>query len=118
MAYVDGYVLAVKKDRLDEYEKIARLGEMVWKEHGARAYVECVEDDVAYGELTSFPRAVQAKEDEVVVFSWILFDSREHRDEVNDKVMKDPRMKLEDEKNPPFDTKRMFWGGFKPFVGP
>lgn len=117
MAYVDGFVLPVKKDRLEEYRKMAELAEKVWKDHGARAYVECLADDVQYGELTSFPRAVQLQEDEVVFFSWILYDSREHRDAVNEKVMKDPRLQMEDESNPPFDMKRMFWGGFKTFVG-
>lgn len=115
MAYVDGYVLAVKKARLDEYKKIAELGERVWKDYGARAYVECVAEDVPEGELTSFPRAVQAKDDEVVVFSWIVFDSRAHRDEVNAKVEKDPRMQI-DMKDGPMDGKRMIWGGFSPFV--
>jgi uncharacterized protein YbaA (DUF1428 family) len=117
MAYVDGFVIAVKKDRIEEYKKHAKLGETVWKEHGARAYVECIADDVPYGELTSFPRAVQAKEDEIVVFSWIVFDSRQHRDEVNAKVMADPRMDMEDFQNPPFDMKRMIYGGFECFLG-
>lgn len=116
MAYVDGFVIPVKKDRLDDYKRIAELGKTVWEEHGARAYVECVADDVPHGELTSFPRAVQAKEDEVVVFSWIVYDSREHRDEVNAKVMKDPRMSIP-ETDWPMDAKRMIWGGFAPFIG-
>lgn len=115
MAYVDGYVLAVPKDRMDDYRKMAELGGQVWKEHGALQYVECFADDTPYGELTSFPRAVQAKEDEVVVFSFITYESREHRDAVNAKVMQDPRLKggMEDM---PFDGKRMIWGGFKPFL--
>ncbi len=115
MAYVDGFVLAVKKDRLDEYWKIARLGRDVWKEYGAIDYVECVADDVPYGELTSFPRAVQATDDEVVVFSWITYPDRETRDEVNRKVMADPRMKG-DMASMPFDGKRMIFGGFRPVV--
>ena len=69
MSYVDGFVLAVPKARLEEYKEMARLAGSVWKEHGALAYVECVGDDVPFGELTSFPRSVQAKEDEVVVFA-------------------------------------------------
>ena len=115
MAYVDGYVLAVPKDRMDDYRKMAELGGEVWKEYGALQYVECFADDTPYGELTSFPRAVQAKDDEVVVFSFITYESREHRDEVNAKVMQDPRLKgsMEDM---PFDGKRMIWGGFKPFL--
>ncbi|MDB5412094.1 MAG: signal recognition particle, partial [Rubritepida sp.] len=92
-----------------------RLGGEVWMELGALAYVECVGDDVPYGELTSFPRAVQAKEDEVVAFSWITYESREKRDEVNKKVMADPRLK-ESMSNMPFDGKRMIYGGFKSFL--
>ena len=112
MSYVDGFVLAVKKDRIEDYKKLAQLAGSVWKEHGARAYVECIGDDVPYGELTSFPRAVQAADDETVVFSWIVYDSREQRDEVNKKVMEDPRLKG-DMASMPFDGKRMIYGGFQ-----
>jgi uncharacterized protein YbaA (DUF1428 family) len=115
MSYVDGFVLAVPKNKLDAYRKMAQLGGEVWKEHGALAYVECLADDVPYGELTSFPRAVQAKEDEVVVFSWIVYESRAHRDAVNAKVMADPRLKS-DWETMPFDGKRMIYGGFEPFL--
>lgn len=115
MAYVDGFVLAVPKQNLDAYKAIAETAGKVWKEHGALAYVECVADDVPYGELTSFPRAVQAKEDEIVVFSWIIYESREQRDAVNAKVMADPRLK-EGMANMPFDTKRMIYGGFRSFM--
>jgi len=116
MAYVDGFIIPLPKDKVEEYKKQARLGEQVWREHGAVDYVECFGDDVPYGELTSFPRAVQAKEDEMVVFSWIVYKSREHRDEVNAKVMADPRMKGEIA-SMPFDGKRMIYGGFQPFLG-
>ena len=112
MAYVDGFVVAVPKDRVDEYREFSRKAGEVWKEYGARTYVECVGDDVPYGELTSFPRAVQAKDDETVVFSWITYDSREHRDAVNAKVMEDPRMKDGMGEEAPFDGKRMIYGGF------
>jgi uncharacterized protein YbaA (DUF1428 family) len=112
MLYVDGFVLAVPKDKLDSYKELATLAGKVWKEHGAIDYVECIADDVPYGELTSFPRAVQAKEDEIVVFSWITYESREKRDEVNAKVMSDPRLKPTMD-SPPFDGKRMIYGGFK-----
>ena len=115
MSYVDGFIIAVPKDNLDAYRKMARLGGDVWKEFGALAYVECVGDDVPYGELTSFPRAVQAKEDEVVIFSWIVYESKEQRDEINKKVMSDPRLKV-DWDSMPFDGKRMIFGGFKPFL--
>jgi uncharacterized protein YbaA (DUF1428 family) len=112
MAYVDGFVVAVPKDRVDEYREFSRKAGEVWKEYGARTYVECVGDDVPYGELTSFPRAVQATEDETVVFSWITYDSREHRDAVNSKVMEDPRLKGNEMGEAPFDGKRMIYGGF------
>jgi len=112
MAYVDGFVVAVPKDRVDEYREFSRKAGEVWKEYGARTYIECVGDDVPYGEVTSFPRAVQAKDDETVVFSWITYDSREHRDEVNGKVMEDPRIKNGMGDEAPFDGKRMIYGGF------
>ena len=73
MSYVDGFVVAVPKQNLEAYKKMARTAGEVWKEHGALAYVECIGDDVPYGELTSFPRAVQAKEDEIVIFAWIVY---------------------------------------------
>jgi len=93
MSYVDGFVLAVKNDRIDEYLEFARKAGEIWREHGALSYVECVGDDVPFGEITSFPRAVQAKEGETVVFSWIVHDSREQRDAVIRKVMSDPGSK-------------------------
>ncbi|MCT7378412.1 DUF1428 domain-containing protein [Chelativorans salis] len=116
MAYVDGFILAVPKENIEAYKKMARLGEEVWKEYGALDYVECIGDDVPYGEVTSFPRSVQAKEDEIVIFAWIVYESREHRDAVMAKVMADPRMQP-DWENMPFDGKRMIFGGFQPFLG-
>jgi len=115
MPYVDGFVIAVPKQNLAAYKELARKAGEVWKEHGALAYVECVGDDVPYGELTSFPRAVQAKEDEIVVFAWITYPSREQRDAINAKVMADPRLKTE-MANMPFDGKRMIYGGFETFL--
>jgi uncharacterized protein YbaA (DUF1428 family) len=97
------------------YRELAALAAKVWKEHGALSYVECLGDDVPYGELTSFPRAVQAKEDEVVVFAWITYASRAERDAINAKVMADPRM-ADGMIDPPFDGKRMIYGGFESFV--
>ena len=88
MSYVDGFVLALPKTNIDAYKNMTRTAGEVWKEHGAIAYVECIGDDVPYGEITSFPRAVQAKDDEVVIFSWIVYESRAHRDAVNAKVMR------------------------------
>lgn len=111
MPYVDGFVLAVPKDKLDAYKALTELAGTVWMEHGALSYVECVADDVPYGELTSFPRAVMATGDEVVIFSWITYESRGKRDEVNARVMADPRMQP-DPATMPFDGKRMIFGGF------
>ncbi|MGE3623734.1 MAG: DUF1428 domain-containing protein [Bdellovibrionales bacterium] len=115
MPYVDGYVLAVPKKNLETYKEMARLAGTVWKEYGALSYVESIGDDVPYGELTSFPRAVLAKDDEVVVFSWITFQSRADRDAINAKVMADPRLKCS-MSGAPFDAKRMIWGGFEAFM--
>lgn len=115
MAYVDGFVLAVPKANLDAYKKMANDAGVVWMEHGALSYVETVGDDVPYGELTSFPRAVQARDDEVVIFSWVTYASRAERDVILKKVMDDPRMN-QDMANSPFDGKRMIYGGFQPFM--
>jgi len=115
MSYVDGFVLAVPKQSMDAYKAMAQTAGAVWKEYGALAYVECWGDDVPFGELTSFPRAVQARDDEVVVFSWIVYESREKRDEINARVMADPRVKCEPA-DMPFDGKRMIYGGFKSFI--
>jgi len=113
--YVDGFVLAVPKQNLDKYKDIARKASEVWKEYGALDYVECIADDVPYGEVTSFPRAVQAKDDEIVVFSWATYKDRQSRDDVMKKVMADPRMQ-DDQYKSVFDGKRMIWGGFEPFI--
>jgi uncharacterized protein YbaA (DUF1428 family) len=112
MAYVDGFIVPVPKAKLDAYEAMTKRAGAIWKEHGALAYVECVGDDVPYGERTSFPRAVQATQDEVVVFAWIRFASRASRDEVNARVMADPRIKAEMGEMP-FEGKRMIYGGFE-----
>src|SRR4051812_4137346 len=114
MAYVDGYVIPVRKEKLDDYKEMARLCAAVWKEYGALTSVECVGEDVPYGEVTSFPRAVQAKDDEVIVFSWIVYDSKVGRDACMEKVMADPRMKAM-MGSTAFDGKRMIFGGFVPF---
>ena len=115
--YVDGFLLAVPKKNKAKYLKMARIGRKVWMDHGALQYVECVADDVKPGKLTSFPQAVKLKRGETVLFSWIVYKSRKHRDRVNAKVMKDPRLAhMMDPKAMPFDTRRMFWGGFKPIV--
>jgi uncharacterized protein YbaA (DUF1428 family) len=114
--YVDGFVLPVPKANIDAYRRVAEDAGKVWREYGALDYVECVADDVKPGKVTSFPQAVNLEPDEVVVFAWIVYESREHRDRVNEQVMKDPRMTGMDPKAMPFDGKRMFWGGFKVLV--
>jgi uncharacterized protein YbaA (DUF1428 family) len=117
MAYVDGFVLPVPKRNIEKYREIATQAGKVWREHGALEYRECVADDVKPGELTSFPQSVLLKDDETVVFAYIVFNSRAHRDEVNAKVMSDPRLaQMMDMSNMPFDGTRMFWGGFSPLV--
>lgn len=115
--YVDGFVLPVPIRKLDAYRQMAQLAGKVWMEHGALQYWECVGEDVQTGKVTSFPQSVQLKDDEIVVFSWILYASREHRDRVNAKVREDPRIKdMMDPARMPFDGKRMFWGGFESLV--
>ncbi len=115
MSYADGFVLAVKKDKVEEYRAMAELGKTVWREHGALDYREFIADDVKPGEVTSFPQAVKLEADEVVVFSFITYRSRAHRDEVNAKVMADPRMKG-DPARMPYDMQRMIFGGFNALV--
>lgn len=117
MSYVDGFVVPVPTANLDAYRKLARKAGRIWIEHGALQYVECVADDVKPGKVTSFPQSVRLKDDEVVVFSWIVYANRRDRDRINKKVMADPRLgEMADPKNLPFDGMRMFWGGFKPIV--
>ena len=115
MTYVDGFVLSVPKDKLGLYEELARKGAAILKGFGALSVTECVADDVPYGELTSFPRAVQAKDDETVIFAWITYESRAERDRINKLVMEDERMNGDMEKMP-FDGKRMIFGGFEAIV--
>jgi uncharacterized protein YbaA (DUF1428 family) len=113
-AYVDGFVVPVPKRNVAAYRRMSRRAGKVWREHGALDYVECVAEDVKPGKLTSFPQAVKLKPGEIVWFSWIMYKSRAHRDRVNARVMKDPRLAdMMDPKALPFDGKRMFWGGFK-----
>jgi len=117
MRYVDGFVLPVPKKNVQAYRRIAQKAGQIWREHGALEYRECAGDDVKVGKLTSFPRSVKLKRNETVFFSWIVFKSRAHRDRVNAKVMKDPRLvAMMDSKAMPFDAKRMIYGGFKTLV--
>ncbi len=115
--YVDGYVVPVPKKRVKEYQKMAQRAAKIWKKYGALQYVEAVADDVKKGKRTSFPRSVKMKPGETVVFAYVVYRSRADRDRINKKVMKDPALAdMCDPKNPPFDMRRMFWGGFKPLV--
>ncbi len=115
MPYIDGFVLPVPKAKLEGYKEIARIAGAVWMEHGALSYVECVADDVPYGEVTSFPRSVQATEEEIVVFSWVTYQNRASRDEIIAKVMSDPRLS-NDKWKEIVDGKRLIYGGFEAFL--
>jgi uncharacterized protein YbaA (DUF1428 family) len=117
MAYVDGYVLPVPKKNLQAYRRMAQKAGKIWREHGALEFRECVGDDLNVKMGVPFPRMIKLKPGETVVFSWIRFKSRAHRDRANAKVMKDPRIaSMMDTKALPFDAKRMLYGGFKVLV--
>jgi uncharacterized protein YbaA (DUF1428 family) len=118
MRYVDGFVVPVPKKNLPAYRRMAKTAGKVWRSHGALEFREYVADDVKVGKWTSFPRSVKLKSGETVVFSWIVYKSRAHRDRVNAKVMKDPRLaKMMNPKAMPFDGKRMIYGGFQLLLG-
>lgn len=116
--YVDGFVLTVAKKQLAAYKKMATVGKKIWMKHGALDYKECIIDDAKPKWVTfTFPKMAKAKAGEVVVFSYITYKSRKHRDQVNAKVMKDPLMKPPKKGDPmPFDMKRMAFGGFEVIV--
>jgi uncharacterized protein YbaA (DUF1428 family) len=116
MRYVDGFLLPVPKKNLDAYRRMAQKAGKIWREHGALEYRECVGDDLEAKFGIPFPPIVKVKPAETVVFSWIVFKSRAHRDRVNAKVMKDPRIANMAPKTMPFDLKRMAYGGFKVLV--
>jgi uncharacterized protein YbaA (DUF1428 family) len=117
MPYVDGFVIPVPKKNLAAYFRVAKKAGMIWREHGAREYRECAGDDLKVKFGMAFPRLAKLKPGETVVFSWIVYTSRAHRDRINAKVMKDPRIKgMCDEESMPFDVKRMAYGGFKVLV--
>jgi uncharacterized protein YbaA (DUF1428 family) len=115
MSYVDGYVLAVPKKKLNVYARMARMGAKMWIKHGALDYKECVGEDLKTQWGVPFTRMLKLKPDETVVFSYIVFKSRAHRDRVNAKVMKEME-KMGGMKEMPFDMKRMVYGGFKVLV--
>lgn len=114
--YTDIFVIPVPKRNIDAYRKLAEISANVWRDHGAIAYVEVEADDVQPGKWTSFPQSVDLKPEETVFVGLVTYRSRAHRDEVNVKAMKDDRMAGMNPETMPFDAKRMFWGGFKPFV--
>src|SRR5262244_3671272 len=114
MSYVDGFVVPVPTRKLDAYRRLAQKAAKVWREHGALEVRECLADDVKVGKWTSFPRSVKLKRGETVILSYIVYKSRKHRDQVNAKVMNDPRFaKMANPKEMPFDGKRLIFGGFK-----
>ena len=115
--YIDGFVIPIPKSKIDEYRKVAEVAGKIWKEYGALDYWECLGDDLEVKDMVSFPQLTNIGADETVVFSWIVYESREQRDQINAKIMADPRIKeMCDPDNPPFDCKRMAYGGFRELV--
>jgi uncharacterized protein YbaA (DUF1428 family) len=116
MAYVDGFLLAVPTRKLQAYRRMSAKAGKVWKEYGALEYRECVHDHVLQKSGATFQKRVKAKRGEVVVFSWIVYKSRAHRDKILPKIMQDKRLTSMGSKDMPFDMKRMSYGGFKVLV--
>jgi uncharacterized protein YbaA (DUF1428 family) len=116
MAYVDGYLLAVTTAKKEMYREMATMAMGIFKEHGALQVTETWGDDVPQGKVTSFPMAVKCKDDETVVFSWVIWPSKEARDIGMKKFMEDPRLHKWDHNNMPFDGQRMIFGGFEVLV--
>jgi uncharacterized protein YbaA (DUF1428 family) len=117
MRYVDGFLLPVREKNLPAYARMAQKAGKIWRRYGALDFKECAGDDLKVKVGVPFPRTVKLKAGETVVFSYIVFKSRAHRDRVNAKVMKDPRIQnMCDPKDMPFDVKRMAYGGFKVLV--
>lgn len=115
--YVDGFVIPLPKKNLKAYQTLAKKAAKIWKEHGAVSYFECTGDDMTPGFGLPFPKLAKVKKGETVVFSWIVYKSKKHRDSVNAKVMKDKRVQdMCDPGNMPFDAKRMSYGGFQVLV--
>ena len=114
--YVDGFVLKIPKTKIDAYKKMAKLASKIWIEHGALEYRECVGEDMNVKMGVPFPKLAGAKKNEIVVFAWIVYKSRKHRDEVNAKVMKDKRLCNMDPTDMPFDCEQMTYGGFDVIV--
>ncbi|AAM29708.1 MULTISPECIES: DUF1428 domain-containing protein [Methanosarcina] len=116
--YVDGFLIPIAKDKVNKYREIAQKSSQIWKDLGALEYYECIGDDLDIEELVSFKKVVNASEEETVIFSWIVYESKEQRDKVNEAVMNDPRMKemMETSEYDLFDYRRMSYGGFKTLV--
>jgi uncharacterized protein YbaA (DUF1428 family) len=116
--YVDGFLIPIAKNKVSEYREMAQKAGEVWKEHGALEYYECVGDDLDIDGMLSFKEVADTYEEETIIFSWIVFESREARDRVNAAVMDDPRIQemMESGLEPPFDYTRMAYGGFKTLV--
>ena len=116
MAYVDGFLIPIPRKNISAYLKMARLGCRVWMDHGALSYCETVGEDLKTKQTVPFPKVIKAKAGETVIFAWIMFKSRAHRDKVNAAVMKDPRMQFDPKGKMPFNWKRMGYGGFEVLV--
>lgn len=115
--YVDGFVIPVPKKKIAAYFRMAKKAAKIWREHGALEYRECVGDDLMVKTGMPFPRGIKTRPGETVVFSWIVYKSRAHRDRANAKIMKDPRvLGMCDPKDMPFDCQRMLYGGFRVVV--
>jgi len=115
--YIDGFVIPIPTARIDDYRLIAEKAAKIWKEHGALDYWECIGDDMDVQDVMSFPQLANTKPDETVIFSWVIFESREARDAANAKIFADPRMKeMIESTGAIFDCKRMAYGGFKQLV--
>jgi uncharacterized protein YbaA (DUF1428 family) len=113
--YVTGFVVPIKKDRVEDYRAMAQEAGEVWMQHGALSYVETVAEDVPDGEVTSFALALKLEDDEVPGFAWVTYESKSHHDQVMEKVMADEFMQQQPD-DPPMNMKRMFWGGFETIV--
>ena len=115
--YVDGFVIPIAKENVEKYTEMAQKAGEIWMEHGALAYYETVGDDLESENMLSFKTISGASDDETVIFAWIVYESREHRDKINEAVMSDPRLKeIMENHTPLFDFKRMAYGGFKTLV--
>ncbi len=115
--YIDGFVIPVPKDKIEAYREVAAKASVIWKEHGALEYIEAVGDDLDTKDQVPFPTLANATPNETVIFAYIVYESREHRDAVNTKVMADPRIhEMHDPAHPLFDYKRMAYGGFRAIV--